>query len=131
MVDVIRIEYNKSLVLRNKMKIYNIDDMTKGWFIGDFSPSVFKNPFFEVAHHKHEKGYRCDPHTHKIAQELTYIVRGKLIASGKELASGDMFIYEPNDVADVEIIEDVDLIVVKWPSVPSDKYAVDSNGKIV
>ena len=29
------------------MKIYNINDMKAGWFIGDFEPSVFKNPFFE------------------------------------------------------------------------------------
>ena len=29
------------------MKTYNIDNMTKGWFIGDFEPSVFKNPFFD------------------------------------------------------------------------------------
>ena len=106
------------------MKTYNIDNMTKGWFIGDFEPSVFKNPFFEVAHHKHEAGYVCDRHTHKVAQELTYIVSGKLIASGKTLSSGDMFLYEPNDIAEVEVIEDVDLVVVKWPSVPSDKYSV-------
>jgi len=113
------------------MKIYNINDMKAGWFIGDFEPSVFKNPFFEVAHHKHEAGYSADPHTHKIAQELTYIVRGKMIVSGKELSAGDMFIYEPYDPADATVVEDVDLIVVKWPSVPSDKYMLDEEGRII
>ena len=107
------------------MKVFDIKDMKGGWFIGDFSPSVFKNPFFEVAHHTHEAGYVTPRHTHKIAQELTYIVKGKMNVSGKELCSGDMFIYEPNEVAEVVVLEDVDLIVVKWPSVPSDKYMVD------
>ena len=107
------------------MKIYNINEMTKGWFIGNFEPSVFCNPFFEVAHHQHEKGYVTPPHTHKIAQELTYIVNGELRVSGKVLGKGEMFLYEPNDIADVEVLEDVDVVVVKWPSVPSDKYMID------
>ncbi len=36
-----------------------------------------------------------------------------------------MFVYEPGDIADVEFLEDTNLIVVKWPSVPSDKYMVE------
>ncbi len=107
------------------MKVFDIKDMKAGWFIGDFEPSVFKNPFFEVAHHQHEAGYVTPRHTHKIAQELTYIVKGKLLVDGQELSAGHMFIYEPNDIADVKVLEDVDVIVVKWPSVPSDKYMVD------
>jgi len=113
------------------MKLFNIGDMKGGWFVGDFEPSVFKNCFFEVAHHKHEKGYKGEYHTHKIAQELTYILKGKMIVSGKELGEGDIFIYEPYEVSDALVLEDVDLIVVKWPSVPSDKYLTDKNGKII
>ena len=45
--------------------------------------------------------------------------------SGNILDAGSIFLYEPNDVADVVVIEDVDLIVVKWPSVPSDKYVLE------
>ena len=107
------------------MKTYKIDDMFNGWFIGNFEPSVFKNPFFEVAHHKHPAGYITPKHTHKIAHELTYIVKGKLSVGGKILKSGDMFLYEPNEIADAVILEDVSLVVVKWPSVPSDKYMLE------
>lgn len=107
------------------MKVYDIKNMKAGWFVGNFEPSVFKNPFFEVAHHQHEAGYVTPPHTHKIAQELTYIVSGKLLVDGQELSAGKMFLYEPNDVADVKVLEDVDVIVVKWPSIPTDKYMVD------
>ena len=113
------------------MKVYNIDEMKGGWFIGDFEPSVFKNCFFEVAHHRHEAGYRAEYHTHKIAQELTYILNGKMKVSGQILTKGDIFIYEPYEVADALVLDDVDLIVVKWPSVPSDKFSTDKEGNIL
>ena len=44
----------------------NIENFKGGWFVGDFKPSLFKNPFFEVAHHKHEKGQQTFPHYHKV-----------------------------------------------------------------
>ena len=113
------------------MKIFNIKDMYNGWFIGDFNPSIYKNGDFEIAHHKHPAGYKTPPHTHKIAQELTYILQGKLKIRDTILTKGEMFLYEPLEIADAEIIEDVELIVVKWPSVPSDKYFVDEDGNII
>jgi quercetin dioxygenase-like cupin family protein len=75
-------------------------------------------------HHFHEAGYVGPRHYHKISPELSYILSGKLIASGKTLSTGDMFLYEPEDIAEVEFLEDTNLIVVKWPSVPTDKYMV-------
>jgi len=106
------------------MIVKNINNFHNGWFIGDFNPSVFKNPFFEMAHHHHKAGYKTPRHTHKIAKELTYIVKGKLFVGGRTLKKGDMFLYEPNEIADAEVIEDVDVIVIKWPSIPSDKHMI-------
>ena len=106
------------------MDVYNIKDFKNGWFIGNFNPSIFKNPFFEVAHYTHKAGYIGPLHTHKVAEEVTYIVKGRLNASGKVLKTGDMFVYHPDEVADVMFLEDTDLIVIKWPSVPNDKYNV-------
>ena len=107
------------------MIVRNISDFTNGWFIGNFEPSLFKNEYFEVAHHRHPAGYKTPKHTHKIARELTYIVSGELIVHGQHLKSGDMFIHEPHEIADAEILKDVELIVIKWPSVPSDKYMIE------
>jgi quercetin dioxygenase-like cupin family protein len=104
------------------MTVFNISDMKNGWFIGNFEPSIFKNCFFEIAHHVHPAGYITPRHFHKIAQELTYIIKGKLIVENKVLQAGQMFLYEPNEIANVKVIEDADLIVVKWPSIPQDKY---------
>ena len=53
------------------MKVFNIKDFWKGWIIGDFEPSIFKNQFFEVAHHKHKAGEYPPKHTHKIATEVS------------------------------------------------------------
>ena len=33
-----------------------------------------------------------------------------------------MWIYEPWDISDVEFLEDTDLMIIRWPSIPSDKY---------
>jgi len=100
----------------------NIVDFKAGWFVGDFEPSIFKNPFFEVAHHSHTKGQQTFPHYHAVTNELNYIVKGELVVSGKHLNAGNMWIYEPKEISDVEFLSDVDLIVVRWPSIPSDKY---------
>ena len=37
------------------MKVSNINDYVKGWFVGDFNPSIFNNPFFEVHSSKFNK----------------------------------------------------------------------------
>ena len=74
------------------MRLSNINEYKGGWFVGDFNPSIFKNPFFEVAHHKHAKGCETFPHYHAVTNELNYIVRGELMVSGKLLSQGDMWI---------------------------------------
>lgn len=106
------------------MRTDKISRMTNGWLIGDFEPNVLRTSQFEIAHHVYKKGFHGVPHTHKIATEYNYIVSGRLIASGLELEAGDMFIYEPNEVADVVFLEDTNLVIVKTPSVPGDKYEV-------
>ena len=61
----------------------------------------------------------------KSGQSVNFHCLGfELIASGKHLKAGDMWIYEPNEVSNVEFLSDVDLIIVRWPSIPSDKYDV-------
>ena len=104
------------------MRLSKKNEFKGGWFVGDFDPSIFKNPFFELAHHKHAKGCETFPHYHAVTHELNYIVRGELKVSGKLLSQGDMWIYEPNEVSEVEFLADSELIIVRWPSIPSDKY---------
>jgi quercetin dioxygenase-like cupin family protein len=91
------------------MIISNIGEYKNGWFIGDFEPSIFKE---------------TTPHTHKVTTELNYILKGKLHVSGNILKSGDIWIYEKNEISDVQFLEDSELMVIRWPSIPTDKYIV-------
>jgi len=104
------------------MKIYNINTFKGGWFIGDFSPSVLKTKEFEVCYKQHQKGECWPKHLHKVATEINYLIKGKMMIQEKILQQGDVFVIEPNEIADPTFFEDCELIVVKTPSVTGDKY---------
>ena len=59
------------------------------------------------------------PHIHKISTELNYILEGELIASGQHLKTGDIWVYEKDEESNVEFLTDVQIIVVRWPSIPT------------
>ena len=42
----------------------------------------------------------------------------------EELTSGDIFIIYPGEISDPVFLEDCEIICVKSPSVPGDKYEV-------
>ena len=104
------------------MKIFNIEDMKGGWFVGNFNPSILKTDKFEVGLHKHKKGDDTHNHYHKESTEINVIIKGKMIVNGKELSTGDIFVFEPYVVSEAEFLADTGLIVVRNSSNPSDKY---------
>jgi hypothetical protein len=97
-----------------------------GWFIGNFSPSLLKTDAFEVCYKYHPKGELWTAHYHKLGTEYNLLVRGKMKMHGKILEAGTIFIMEPYEVADPEFLEDCEVLIIKTPSVPGDKYEVDS-----
>jgi quercetin dioxygenase-like cupin family protein len=107
------------------MEIKRIEEMTRGWFIGNFNPSVFKTEDFEVGYLVHKKGEYWQPHYHIKATEINYLIRGRMKIKDRELTAGDIFIIFPYEIANPEFIEDCELIVVKTPSVPGDKYNIE------
>lgn len=104
------------------MIVSNIKNYTNGWMVGDFSPSLIRSTQFELAHHQHQAGEKSVPHFHKETTELNYIVSGELIVSGRHLKAGDIWIYEPNEISDVEFLTYTSLIILRYPSIPGDKY---------
>lgn len=105
------------------MKIARIEEMTKGWFIGNFEPSLLKTNAVEVALKKYKKGDYEKAHYHKIATEFTVIVSGRVRMNGKEYIEGDIIVIEPNDSTDFEALEDNTVnVVVKIPGSNDDKY---------
>jgi len=107
------------------MKKYNFNDMKGGWFIGDFEPTAYRTPDCEVAYVKHYKNQEWEKHFHKIATEITYIIRGKIKINDEVFSPGDIFVIEPNEIADPKFLEDSDVIVVKVPSNTNDKFNVE------
>lgn len=107
------------------MKIFNLNAMKMGWFIGDFDPSVFRTSDFEVGYTTHKQGEYRDPHYHREAIEITLVISGELLLNEQLFVAGDIFIIDPYEVAAPSFLTDVEVIVIKVPSVPGDKYLVE------
>lgn len=105
------------------MKTAKLDDMVKGWFIGNFNPSLLKTNDVEVAVKKYKKGDHEGKHYHKIATEYTCIISGRVKMNGTEYGKGDIVVMEPGEATDFECLEDdTTNVVVKIPGANNDKY---------
>jgi quercetin dioxygenase-like cupin family protein len=96
--------------------------MEKGWFVGNFNPSLLKTNDVEVAVKSYKKGDYEEEHYHKIATEITVIITGKVIMRNMEYIAGDIIVIEPNESTDFEALEDTLCTVVKCPGQNNDKY---------
>lgn len=104
------------------MKTSKLDKMTKGWFVGNFEPSLYKTNDCEAAVKSYKKGDCEEKHYHKIATEITVVVSGKVRMFGQTFSAGDIIIAEPGDATDFEALEDAVNVVVKLPGANNDKY---------
>jgi len=104
------------------MEKFNLDDMVKGWFVGDFYPTIIKTDQFEVSLKRYNAGDYEHLHHHKIATELTVIVEGEVEMNGTYFKKNDIIKINANEITDFKCITDVTTVVVKTPSVKNDKY---------
>lgn len=104
------------------MKRYRLDDMTKGWFVGDFEPAAMTSTAAEVAVKHYAAGAAEARHRHDVATEVTLILSGEVRMNGTAYASGDIVVIEPGEATDFEALSDATTVVVKQPSVAGDKY---------
>ncbi len=104
------------------MKVMKLDEMTSGWFIGNFEPSIIKTNDVEVAVKRYKAGQKEASHYHKIATEITVIVSGEVKMNGIRYVAGDVVVIDPGDVTDFEAITDAINTVVKYPGANNDKY---------
>lgn len=105
------------------MRVAKLEKMLKGWFIGNFEPSVCKTNDVEVAVKKYKKGDSEEKHYHKIATEYTVILSGRVKMNNVEYCAGDIIVMEPEEATDFECLEDGTInVVVKLPSVKNDKF---------
>ena len=102
-----------------------IENMKKGWFIGNFEPSIYQTNDVEVAVKQYKKNDNEQAHFHKIATEITLIVSGKVRMFDKEWNAGDIIVAEPGEVTSFTALEDSVNVVVKVPGTNNDKYLVE------
>jgi hypothetical protein len=105
------------------MKNYKLEDFKKGWFIGNFEPSVF-NGDFEVGIKEYKSGDKEERHLHKLSKEYTVIVSGRVKMNNIEYKKGDIIEIVENEDTDFECLEDSITVVVKTRSIKNDKYKI-------
>ena len=101
---------------------HNLDQFTKGWFVGNFNPTLIPSDAVEVAVKNYKAGEQESSHHHKIATELTLIVSGRVRMSGEEVGPGEIVKIHPGQSTDFTAITDTTTVVVKMPCVSGDKY---------
>ena len=106
------------------MDVFNLKEMVNGWFVGAFEPSLLKTDQFEVAVKSYSKGDYEQKHYHKLAQEITVVISGKVKMNDKHYEEGDIILIHPNEATDFLALTDCKTAVVKTPSVKGDKYIV-------
>lgn len=103
---------------------YRIEGFKGGWFIGNFVPSLLPFANIEVAYQKHLKGEKIVTHYHRNGREFTLVIKGVERINGQIYREGDIIVIEPYTVAEVEIIEDLEVLVVKEHTGSYDKVEV-------
>jgi len=107
------------------MQVFKLSDMTKGWFVGGFTPTAFSTTACEVAVKRYKAGEKESAHFHKEATEITLVLSGRVRMFDKEWSDGDIIVVEPNDATDFEALTDAVNVVVKTPGALNDKYLVE------
>ena len=107
------------------MQVYKLKDFHRGWFIGDFTPSLIHEcGLFEVGVLQHKKGEVWPKHYHKLANEYNVLLDGHMTICGKEIFKNDIFILNTGEIADPVFHEDCRVLCIKTPSIPSDKHEI-------
>ena len=106
------------------MEIHRLQDMFKGWFVGDFEPTLHKTQAVEVAVKYYRAGDNEAAHYHAVATEFTVVVSGEIRMGGRNFTNGDVIVIPPGEATDFEALTDAVTTVVKIPGAKDDKYVV-------
>lgn len=104
------------------MKLAKLDEMIRGWFVGDFQPTAYSTDTCEVAVKYYSAAAREALHRHAVATEITVILFGRVRMMDRECCQGDIVVLSPGEATDFEAITDCGTVVVKVPGVLDDKY---------
>ena len=105
------------------MKVGRLDDMVRGWFVGDFEPTLYRTEDVEIAVKHYAAGDEEARHHHKIATEITAVVSGRVRMDGRELGPGEIVTLAPGESSDFAALTDATVVAVKLPGAKDDKFA--------
>lgn len=103
------------------MKKVKLSDFKNGWFLGDFEPTLFKNPQFEICVKSFLQGEFEAPHFQRTATEITVVLSGSARMGRYLLEVDDILLIEKDEICDFEALTDCKVLGVKFPSLPHDK----------
>lgn len=104
------------------MQLSNLSAMTKGWFVGEFTPVAYKTSHCEAAVKHYPAGFTEQWHYHKIATEITVIVKGEVLMNNVHYKENDIIVINPGEGTDFKTLTPVITTVIKVPAVSNDKY---------
>jgi len=105
--------------------IKKIDEMIKGWFVGNFEPTAYKTDAVEVSYKKHKKDEQYEMHYQTKVTEVNLLISGEMIMHDQKLVAGDIFILNPFEISDQQFLQDCEVICVKLPGIVNDKIIVE------
>lgn len=100
----------------------NLNTFIKGWFIGNFEPTLFDTTDFEISIKRYNKDDYEESHIHRISTEYTVIISGDVEMNGIKYFENDIITILPNELTDFKCLSDVVTCVIKIPSTKNDKY---------
>ena len=104
------------------IEIKNIKDMKRGWFLGNFEPSIQKSEDVEIGILEHKKDEIWPAHVHRIADEINVLISGKMIINNIEINKDTIFKIPKGLLTKAIFLEDCKIVCIKLPSNTSDKY---------
>jgi hypothetical protein len=106
------------------MEKSNLKQFANGWFIGNFEPTLFKNPNFEVCVKNFSKGQVEREHFQRNATEVTVVISGIVRMGSITLVEDDVLVVFKGEICDFEALTNCKVLGVKFPSLPGDKVLV-------
>lgn len=103
------------------VKDIQIKDTVRGWFLGDFEPSIKRISNMEIGLLTHEANEQWDAHVHREVVEYNYLVKGEMTLNEQEYKTGDSFIFPPRHLAVPKFKTKCIILCLKIPSKPTDK----------
>lgn len=105
-------------------KTWSLTDFVRGWIIGNFEPNIVKTDKYEVALLTHCKGEKWDFHYHRVADEINFLLEGRMLINERLVEKGSLFVIQKNQLTCPNFLENCKVLCIKVPSVPTDKYSV-------